>query len=472
MLTQDVILAAKQLHGNPEYKAVRDYLIQQRGISYDVLCDYFVGACDWRFRSDGDEFEPHQSFVFPSISLSNNKVRFHRAKIRSLLSKSCMSLTPGSWGLFGSHLVSPDLKEIILTEGEFDAMAIREGTGLPAISLPNGSHSFPKELVPFFNQFERIYIWMDEDESGQKGEEKLIKLFGKANTRIIKPSSLGYECKDANEALLRGFPMWDFIRNAKSRPHSSLISAGSLLETMRAEQKDYSRKVTPYTALPTLQKLTKGFRPGELTIVTGPTGSGKTTLLSQLSIDTCTQGIKTLWGSFEIKNTQLLSTMCHQLAGRTQDVAIDQIPLYFLNYFGSTDTEKVLDAMAYAVSVQRVQHIVLDNLQFMMGDEAHKGFERFDFQDKMIGKFRRFATDHDVHVSLVIHPRKEPYGQALSLSSVFGSAKATQEADNVFIVQTVAEVRLSCRNTLCTCNRHYLINLTAGQIPGCQEEPL
>lgn len=438
-----MVLAAKQLHGNPDFNGVKKYLTEERGIGHSVLCDYLVGACEWHFRSSADEYEPHDSVVFPWLSVKNDKVAFHRAKVRSVSTKSSMTLTPpgGQWGVFGAHLISPNVKEVVLTEGEFDAMAVREATGLPALSLPNGCHSFPTDILPFFKQFDRIYLWMDEDEAGEKGTEKLVQLFGKAVTRIVKPSALGLECKDANEALLRGFHMHEIIENARSLPHSSLISAGHLLESMRSEERANAKKVTPYTVLPSLQKLTKGFRLGELTIVTGPTGSGKTTLLSQLSLDTCSKGIKTLWGSFEIKNTQLLSSMCSQLAGRTQSMGIDDLPLYFLNYFGSTDSAKVLDAMAYAVSVQGVQHIILDNLQFMMGEEAHKGFERFDFQDKMIGKFRRFATDHDVHVSLVIHPRKEPYGQALSLSSVFGSAKATQEADNVFIVQTVSEVR-------------------------------
>lgn len=45
---------------------------------------------------------------------------------------------------------------------------------------------------------------------------------------------------------------------------------------------------------------------------------------------------------------------------------------YFLRFFGSTDVEKVLDAMEYAVYVHDVEHIVLDNLQFMMGTSAGK----------------------------------------------------------------------------------------------------
>ena len=45
-------------------------------------------------------------------------------------------------------------------------------------------------------------------------------------------------------------------------------------------------------------KKIKGLRSSELTILSGGTGSGKTTLLSQLSMDFCMQGVRTLWGSF------------------------------------------------------------------------------------------------------------------------------------------------------------------------------
>lgn len=36
---------------------------------------------------------------------------------------------------------------------------------------------------------------------------------------------------------------------------------------------------------------------------------------------------------------------------------------------------------------------------------------------------------------LVVHPRKESDQQRLGLSSIFGTAKATQDADNVLILQ-------------------------------------
>lgn len=56
-------------------------------------------------------------------------------------------------------------------------------------------------------------------------------------------------------------------------------------------------------------------------------------------------------------------------------------------------------------------------------------------QDVALDKFRKFATEKNVHVTLVIHPRKEDEGHKLTTSSIFGSAKATQEADLVVILQ-------------------------------------
>ena len=62
--------------------------------------------------------------------------------------------------------------------------------------------------------------------------------------------------------------------------------------------------------------------------------------------------------------------------------------------------------MAHAVYVHDIAHIVVDNLQFMMGLDNVTAADRFFRQDQMIGEFRKFATRHNCHVTLVIHPRK------------------------------------------------------------------
>jgi twinkle protein len=75
-------------------------------------------------------------------------------------------------------------------------------------------------------------------------------------------------------------------------------------------------------------------------------------------------------------------------------------------------------------------------MQFMISRNTQKNaFDKFDVQDIAIEKFRKFATEHNVHLTLVVHPRKEDETSKLSISSIYGSAKATQEADTVIILQ-------------------------------------
>ena len=110
-----------------------------------------------------------------------------------------------------------------------------------------------------------------------------------------------------------------------------------------------------------------------------------------------------------------------------------------LKFHGSSGINEILSTMEYAVYHYDIQNIVLDNLQFMIGMQA-KSMNKFDFQDEIISKLRKFVSDFNVHVTLVIHPRKTD--ETLRISSIFGSAKASQEADNVFILQSYKGLRI------------------------------
>lgn len=56
-----------------------------------------------------------------------------------------------------------------------------------------------------------------------------------------------------------------------------------------------------------------------------------------------------------------------------------------MRFHGGTDVDEVLDAMDYAVYANDVQHIILDNLQFMLtrdtrGAKRQGPFDKFDAQ--------------------------------------------------------------------------------------------
>jgi hypothetical protein len=60
--------------------------------------------------------------------------------------------------------------------------------------------------------------------------------------------------------------------------------------------------------------------------------------------------------------------------------------------------------------VHDIAHVIVDNLQFMMGvaggSIGSAAMDRFTQQDKLIAAFRNFATHMNCHITLVIHPRK------------------------------------------------------------------
>ena len=181
----------------------------------------------------------------------------------------------------------------------------------------------------------------------------------------------------------------------------------------------------PIPSLPGFTSLIKGFRRGEMTVLTGPTGSGKTTFLGQASLDLAEQGINVLWGSFEIKNTRLMHKLLQQytkdvlpLGIAEKDMSLEEkqkaitslaaladkfetLPMYFMKFHGGSDVDDVLDAMEYAAYVHDVEHIILDNMQFMISRQGSgpKGsaHDKFEMQDIAIEKFRKFATDYNVH---------------------------------------------------------------------------
>lgn len=55
---------------------------------------------------------------------------------------------------------------------------------------------------------------------------------------------------------------------------------------------------------------------------------------------------------------------------------------------------------------------------------------------------------------MIIHPRKERTSEELTTSSIFGSAKASQEADNVLIIQDNRLTSIRGKKYLQVCNKN------------------
>jgi twinkle protein len=292
------------------------YLLNERGLTVQTLRKYGVGRAQYSFPTkDKHEWVQAECVSFPwimrvseveyqeelrgaavqksdtkststtreSTTTKQQKDTFvtRRIKARALDDKSWQRMDPpgGGWGFFGYHTIPSDAKEIVLTEGEYDAMAVSQATGRPAISLPNGCRSLPVEALPLLEDFDKIYLWMDNDGPGQEGAELFAKKIGLGRCYIVRPTpqNTGTDVlpKDANEALLQNLDLERIVSDAKLVPHERILSFEDLRSSVLHEILHPEKYVgTPVPSLPGFTKLIQGVRKGELTVITGPTGSG------------------------------------------------------------------------------------------------------------------------------------------------------------------------------------------------------
>ncbi len=65
-------------------------------------------------------------------------------------------------------------------------MAVNQATGIPALSLPQGAHSLPDAVLPYLDQFQKVILWMDNDDAGKINVDKFAQKLGVTRTHIVK----------------------------------------------------------------------------------------------------------------------------------------------------------------------------------------------------------------------------------------------------------------------------------------------
>lgn len=222
------------------WKSLTDKTPTGRWLTEETLRKYCVGACQKTFVLDNGESKTEDCVVFPWITLQEDGTPLvHRYKIRSIETKSHMRMEPhgGDWGFFGWHTIPANCKSLVITEGEYDAMAVYQATGVPAISLPNGATSLPVRLLPLLEPIKEIILWMDFDRVGQENAQRFAKKLGQGRVRIVPPPQprsddgeldLMKGVKDPCDCLRRGLNLRDFLDQAKCLPHDQILSFSDL----------------------------------------------------------------------------------------------------------------------------------------------------------------------------------------------------------------------------------------------------
>lgn len=409
-----------------------------RGLSSDTLSYYGVGVSEdapvtqslgrmaaWTSKGGS---QTGKAIVFPYYDHSGNLVT---QKVRTAVDVKgayykTNDIDHGKRGFFGQNLFrSNAIKDIVVTFGEFDAMAVYQMTGIPAVSVCDGDASaqslFRKEYA-WLNKFERIIIIPDNDPSGKA----IIPLLGSIFPRKTRVVSLT-KYKDSCE-YLQNKAREEFVKEFySSQPYSpeKIISLSDLKHLL------FEDPPVPIADYPWegLNQLTGGIWPGELVTIKAPPKCGKSTVIGEIVhhlhetkdlpigliyLEETQRDLifkfATLTLNKNMQRPEIRGTVTQkELIGAAEEfLASDNI--FLVDHFGSCSSDFLEDKITELVLAKGCQFIFFDHISMAITDESNKD-ERIAL-DRLITAIKALTVGIPDEVTETIQ-EKQPDGTVL-----------------------------------------------------------
>ena len=398
-----------------------------RGISAEVVKAFRVGQIETKQHGP--------VIVFPY--LRGTELVF--IKYRPLHDKKGMWTSKDSEPcLFGWQVANPDARDLVVVEGELDAMAFFQG-GYCAVSVPRGGGEGDKQdgwidaEWDRLQLYDRIFLALDNDEQGQKAAEHIARRLGAHRCFNV---NLG-QYKDANEALLDGADMGALFDSAHTIDPSELRPATSYVDEVFAYYADAD--VRHGETLPWRKtENTVRIRNGETTIWAGINGHGKSQVAGHVATHSMAMGGRWCVASMEFKPYKMLARMFRQATATSQPTLADRESLidlcsdrlWVFDVQGNARADRILEVFEYAYRRYGVTHFLIDSLA-----KCGFGEDAYNEQKAFVDRLSDFARNNDVQVHLVCHSRKrQDESDVPDKFDIKGTGAITDMVDNVFIV--------------------------------------
>ena len=373
--------------------------------------------------------------------------------------------------LFGQNCFPSGGKRIVVTEGEFDAMAVatayaEKGTIWPVVSVPNGATARKTILAQreYLRSFDEVILMYDNDEAGNAGLEEAVKIIGYDKAKV---TDLG-KYKDPNEVLISegGNALLHAIWNARTYTPAGIVSG----EEVWKQLEEYNEiESIPYpNCLNGLNDKLRGMRRGEITLWTSGTGSGKSTILREIvaHLHQTTQskiGIVALEES-PAETARKLSGMMINRNPAKEEIPLEELRTGFneiladgriniLDHNGSVNNN-IIGLIEY-LCASGCEYIFLDHITILVSEGA-EGLTGNEAIDKIMNDLRSIVKKWNVWIGLVSHLRKMDTvgksfedGKIASLDDIRGSGSIKQVSyDIIAFARDVSAENEDIRNTI------------------------
>lgn len=355
--------------------------------------------------------------------------------------------------LYGIDSISGDNLQLVITEGELDALAMAS-YGIEAVSVPFGAGAaktldglmdfhgvWIQECFDWMSVFDSVVLALDMDVPGEKATEAISRRIGLDKCcKVVFPTGK----KDANECLLAGITegeMKEAVRCARNFDPNELKRPSEFAKDIwdgyypagGVEPGDECPFAIPFR-----------FREAEVTVWQGYTKHGKTVLMSYVMSQIAKKyGRKVLIASFEIPAARTLQNMGRQILGEAKPRNQDDFKrmlgwmdrhLFIFDFVGTADIDKLFEVIRYAVGKYGIKHVVIDSLMKLNVNE-----DDYESQKNLLNRLCEVAKETLVHIHIVAHAKKPDARHPEethwpSKYSVSGSAAIVNLAHNVVCV--------------------------------------
>jgi len=344
--------------------------------------------------------------------------------------------------LFGWQTVSPKAREVVICEGEINAMSVKQA-GHDALAVPIGAgggnkQSWVENEYDNLECFDTIYLWFDNDKAGQEAIPELLSRLGCERCRVIDSTI------DANDALLKGLDFAKIVKlkaSSKEQTPESMSRMNEYADKAWAEISDPKAYAVGFKLPWDKCGDSFVFRASEVTVLTGVNSHGKSAGIGQMTIGVMSQGGKVCVASMESRPHKWSVKMLRQYCSMNKYPLPDSRPefdnmwqwfnanLFAYSSPGQGVCNDILEVFRYARKRYGVTFFVVDNLSAL--DVA---LDDYEGQRNFVQKLVNFAKTENVHVIFVAHQRK-PLNEkeAGDRFGIKGSGALSDLVDNVLI---------------------------------------
>lgn len=333
-------------------------------------------------------------------------------------------------------------KDCVIVEGEMDCLSYVECGIMNVVSVPNGSTlksvnlEYLDNCIDYFENKERIYLALDNDEAGQNVTKELIRRLGSERCFLVDFK----DCKDANEYLVRygKDSLKNSLNEAKEVP---LIGVSSVSDwdteydnyLMHGMNSGYKCGITSFDNIFSTYT-------GQHITITGIPSSGKSDFVDQMCIGyNKAYGWKIAYASPENKPNmihagKLEAKICGEWVHKKEQIRSDwhKKAKEFINTnfkfidLDTYDLESILDKAKELVKRVGIKCLVIDPYnKVRLKSSLHKNIT--DYTNDYLCKIDEFARQNDILIILVAHPRKPQVGESKNYEPTFYDIKGGGE---------------------------------------------